>query len=237
MDNQPHHPSNIDHEREMQEAQLQRDRERRVLQQQEELAQREREHNERERERQHREQYQSAPPHQNNTGAIPLHQPVASRLPGAIHSPGGLLANHSSAVQSGLGAPNGPNNVFGGPLHAEAGRSMQQLGQSNSQQQPPHMFGPPLGIAQNNAPQAPAHGANNGQAAVFGGPLQQDAAARSMQQMPFPAPGGNQQGPQGQGPLGSGQQPILNVSYENLFCSDFSSLCVLRCAHAIVAKR
>jgi paired amphipathic helix protein Sin3a len=208
----PHGPPNPEHEREMEEH---RERERQILRQQEEVAQREREHVDREREaqRQHREYHQPAPPHQNTAGGIPLHQPVASRLPGAIHSPGGLLANHGGVAQAGpLGAPNGPGNVFGGPLHAEAGRSMQQLGQSNPQQPQQHqIFGGALGMAQNAAGSAQAM-AGPGPAAVFGGPLQQDAAARSMQQMPFQAPGGNGQGPANQGALGQGQQPILNVS-------------------------
>lgn len=107
MNNQPHGGPPGPFDREAHEEQ----RRQHNLEQQEQLAQREREHNERqERERQHhREPY---PTHQNNAGSIPIHQPVASRLPGAIHSPGGLLANHGGAP--GLGAPNGPGNAFGG---------------------------------------------------------------------------------------------------------------------------
>jgi paired amphipathic helix protein Sin3a len=217
MNNLPPHgpPSALDRERDrererdIEEQQL---RERHIIRQQEEMAQREREHNERE--RQHREQqYQSIPQHQNNAGAIPIHQPVASRLPGAIHSPGGLLANHGASGQSGsLGAPAGPGNAFGGPLHTEGNRSIQQHNQQNNLAQQQHqMFGPGL----LNHPTAPAgpHGAQGGPSTVFGGPLQSDAAARVMQQVPFGGPmAGGHQIP-GAPALGQGQQPILNVSF------------------------
>ncbi|RKF60759.1 Paired amphipathic helix protein pst1 [Golovinomyces cichoracearum] len=82
----------------------------------EEISQREREHGDiQDRERQHREQYQKSAPHQGNTSTIPIHQPVASRVPGAIHNPGGILANHSDIQSS------GPMVVqrFGGPLQPQ----------------------------------------------------------------------------------------------------------------------
>ena len=176
------------------------------------MAQRDREHNDRERERQHREQqYQAIPQHQTNTGAIPIHQPVASRLPGAIHSPGGLLANHGSSAQAGsLGGPSGPGNAFVGPLHNEGNRSIQQHGQQNNIAPQQHqMFSPAL-LNHPNAPSAP-HTTPTG-STVFGGPLQSDAAARVMQQVPFGGPmAGTHQIP-GTPALGQGQQPILNVS-------------------------
>ena len=151
MNNQPHGPSAFDREREH----LEEQNRQRALQQQEELAQREREYNERqERDRQQREQYGPAPPHQNNTGSIPIHQPVASRLPGAIHSPGGLLANHGGAPPpSGpLGAPSGPGNAFGGPLHNDASRSIQHNPQAAAAQLQQHQgFGPSI-LGHNAAP-------------------------------------------------------------------------------------
>lgn len=210
MNNPPHGPSTFDRERELEE------QHRRALQQ-EDLAQREREHNERERqerERQHREQYSA--PHQNHT-SIPLHQPVASRVPGAIHSPGGLLANHGGPPPppppSGpLGAPSGPVNAFGGPLHGDSNRSLPHNMQNDGAQQPQHqMFGPNI-INHQPPSNMPISGPPGPGVPGFGGPLQQDPAR--MQQIPF----GGQMTPGHQMPAGApalgqgGQQPILNVS-------------------------
>ena len=211
MNNQPPHGLDRERERERERDMEEQQMRERHMRQQEEMVQREREHNERE--RQHREQqYQSIPQHQNNTGTIPIHQPVASRLPGAIHSPGGLLANHGASAQPGpLGAPSGPGNAFGGPLHSEGNRSLQQHNQQNAIAQQQHqMFGPSL---LNHSPASAApHGAPGGPSAVFGGPLQQDAAARVMQQVPFGGPMGSGHQIPGGAALGQGQQPILNVS-------------------------
>lgn len=211
-----------DRERELDEQHL---RERHILRQQEDMAQREREHNERE--RQHREPYQAVPQHQNTTGTIPIHQPVASRLPGAIHSPGGLLATHGGTASSApLGAPAGPGNAFGGPLHGEANRSMQQHSQNTVPQQQQHqMFAPSvMNHGQGSSAQL---GAPSGPTTVFGGPLQQDPAARAIQQIPFGGPaGGNHQIP-GATALGQGQQPILNVSY-SIYIELGPLLCRLR---------
>ncbi|KAH8679886.1 hypothetical protein BGZ60DRAFT_525084 [Tricladium varicosporioides] len=216
MNNPPHGPSGFDREREMEE-------QRRIhALQQEELGRRERDQNERqERERQYREHHQQPPAHQNDTASIPLHQPVASRLAGAIHSPGGLLANHGGPPPPGpLGAPSGPGNAFGGPLHSEANRSIQHSlqNQPNPIQQQPG-FGP-NSIHHNGAPPNIPIGGPSGGGAAFGGPLQQQQAqqqqqqqqevASRLQQLPF---GG--QIPQAHqipgAPLGQGgQQPILN---------------------------
>lgn len=217
MNNQPPHGLDRDRERERErdiEEQQVRERERQHMRQQDEMQrEREREREHIERERQHREQqYQSIPQHQNNTGTIPIHQPVASRLPGAIHSPGGLLANHGASAQPGpLGAPSGPGNAFGGPLHSEGNRPLQQHNQQNTITQQQHqMFGPSL---LNHPPASTApHGAPGGPPAVFGGPLQPDAAARVMQQVPFGGPMGSGHQIPGGAALGQGQQPILNVS-------------------------
>ena len=204
-----------------------RQRQQNSLQQQQELlAQREREHNERqdrqERERQHRDHYQPAPSHQNDTASIPLHQPVASRLPGAIHSPGGLLANHGGAPPPGpLGAPSGPGNAFGGPLHSEASRPTQHSAANVPQISA--SFGP--NILQHNAAASLPIGLPQGGAPGFGGSLQhhqqaqqqaqqqQQQEAARLQQLPFGAqmPQGHQM--PGAPALGQGgQQPILNVS-------------------------
>jgi hypothetical protein len=202
-----------------------RRRQQESLQQQHELlAQRERENNERqdrqEQERRHRDHYQPAPPHQNDTASIPLHQPVASRLSGAIHSPGGLLANHGGAPPPGpLGAPSGPGNAFGGPLHSETNRPTQHS-VSNIAQIP--TFGPNL-LQHNpaaNVPPGPSQGGPSGFGAPLMLPQQQQAAQQAQQQqqalqgLPFGAhiPQAHQM--PGASALGQGgQQPILNVSH------------------------
>lgn len=214
MNNQPPQPpSGLDRERELEEQHLREQQH--IMRQQEEMAQR-RDHEDRERHRrdQQQQQYQSVPQHQNNTGTIPIHQPVASRLAGAIHSPGGLLANHNGSSQPGpLGAPTGPGNAFGGPLHAEANRSIQPHNQQQNPaaQQQHQIFGP--NIINHVVGQAAPIGVNQAAAPGFGGPLQPEAAARSMQQMPFGGPGGAAHPAQGAPALGQGQQPILNVSF------------------------
>ncbi|KAK5992488.1 hypothetical protein PT974_05895 [Cladobotryum mycophilum] len=111
-----------DREREM-------DERHRAIQQHEEMARRDQEREkEREREREQGDRYPSAP-HQSSAGSIPIHQPVASRISGAIHSPGGLLANHNgNAPTIPIGAPSGPLANFGGPLQNEHGRQIQHGG-------------------------------------------------------------------------------------------------------------
>ena len=90
-----------------------------------------------------------SPSHQNHTGTIHLHQPIAigpqSR---AIHGPNGLLSNSGPAtIPSGfsgsLGAPTGPGNIFGGPLQQAEVQRASQAGQNS--QQPvlmPYVSGP-----------------------------------------------------------------------------------------------
>ena len=217
MNSQPHGPSAYDRERER-DRELEEQHRQRALQQQEDLAQREREHHERqERERQQREQYQPAPAHQNNTGTIPIHQPVANRLPTAIHSPGGLLANHGGAPpppSAPLGAPNGPGNAFGGPLHSETNRSIQQNAQNAAAQQQQHqLFGSNLlhVATQQNGPLGVAGGPAAGLTHQQLQQQQQEVAARLI---PFGGPMTPHQhpgAPMGQ-PGQPGQQPILNVS-------------------------
>lgn len=215
MNNQPHGPPGFDRDREA----IDDQRRQHALHQQEELAQqqRAREHNDRqERERREREQYQATPTHQNDAGSLPIHQPVASRLPGAIHSPGGLLANHGGAPPPGpLGAPSGPGNAFGGPLHNEAARVLPHNSQNATAQ---------LQQQQGFPPSLLHHGPAPGATAVnFGGPLQQQQPpqdALRLQQLSFGAPL-----PQGHLNSGAppalgqgGQQPILNVSIDSLMC-------------------
>jgi paired amphipathic helix protein Sin3a len=199
-----------DREREMD------DRHRAMQQQHDELRrdqERERERDrERDREREQADRYQQGPagpggaPHQSSAGSIPIHQPVASRITGAIHSPGGLLANHSGNAPppgSSLGGPSGPVS-FGGPL---------QQGGAASQ---PHQMYAPIGHSQ--APSNAALPASTSGGPGFGGPHQQQqqsgqqdargAAAKGAAAIVGVTPGGHQI----PGGITQGQQPILNVS-------------------------
>ncbi|KID84690.1 Histone deacetylase interacting [Metarhizium guizhouense ARSEF 977] len=168
-----------------------------------------------EREREQADRYQQGPagpggaPHQSSAGSIPIHQPVASRIPGAIHSPGGLLANHSGNPPppgASLGAPSGPVN-FGGPL--------QQSGAGSQQHQ---MYAP---VGHSQAPPNAAQPASGSAGLGFGGPHQgqpqgqqqqpgqQDvrgAAAKGAAAIVGVTPGGHQI----PGGITQGQQPILN---------------------------
>ncbi|KAI1455887.1 paired amphipathic helix protein Sin3b [Annulohypoxylon moriforme] len=158
-------------------------------------------------ERHQREQFPAGTPRQSNTASLQIHQPVASRLPGAIHSPGGLLATHGgSGPPIPLGAPSGPVNTFGGPLQADSNRSIPHNAQNASNQ----MFGAIGGHNQN--PSGSSAPSNH----LFGGPLQQDGN-RASQNIPFGSsngaiPGGAHPIPSGgnAGGMPQGQQPILN---------------------------
>lgn len=166
-------------------------------------------------ERHHREPYPSSAPHHSSAASLQIHQPVASRISGVIHSPGGLLANHGgSGPPIPLGAPPGSVNAFGGPLQNETNRPHQHSAQNASNQMFGAIGGPSSG--------PPGHGGGAGP--VFGGPLQQDNG-RPGQVIPFgsggvagvamaasnpPIPAGGAGG--NNGTLQQGQQPILNVS-------------------------
>ncbi|KAF9894622.1 Transcriptional regulatory protein sin3 [Aspergillus nanangensis] len=101
-------PQSINRERERDS----RERELIERQRQEEMVHREREQREREQlerqqmERQQREQQHH--PVQSHTGSIPLHQPVASKVPNSIHGPNGLLSNLGSNPP-----PGGPGALYG----------------------------------------------------------------------------------------------------------------------------
>jgi paired amphipathic helix protein Sin3a len=99
-----------------------RERERREMEmmerqrQREEMHMREQEHMNRERElaeRAHREQLQHHPV-QSHTGSIPIHQPVASKVPNTIHGPNGLLSNlgTGSGPANSAAATNGSSGLF-----------------------------------------------------------------------------------------------------------------------------
>ncbi|KUI70868.1 Paired amphipathic helix protein pst1 [Cytospora mali] len=182
-----------------------------LLEQEERIREREREREQREREseRPNREQYQGNAPHHSNAGSIPIHQPVANRFPGTIHSPGGLLANHGASASSiPLGAPSGPGGGPVGPIHGESNRQMPHGGQNGAAPSQHQMFAP---VPHGSMPPNGSISASSGSAAVFGPPLQPEGGRGPGQPMPFgasmatghamaPAPGG----------MNQGQQPILN---------------------------
>jgi len=211
MNNQPHHGAPFDRERER-ELEEQRHR---AIQQQDDLAHREREREREQNERHQRETYQPGAPHHSTAGSIPIHQPVASRISGVIHSPGGLLANHGGAAPISLGPPSGPVASFGGPLHGgDSKRPLPHAAPSSTSTAQQHMFAPmPHGsVAPSNSLGAPSG------PPVFGGPLQPEPG-RAGQQPPFaggmPGPHANPAGPGG---LTQGQQPILNVRIVTFVC-------------------
>ncbi|CAG8032053.1 unnamed protein product [Penicillium salamii] len=85
-------------------------------------------HREREREREHREQIerqlerreQPHHPVQSHTGSIPLHQPVANKVPNSIHGPGGLLSTLGGTPQNGhQGGPQAAAGLFAQMPHGE----------------------------------------------------------------------------------------------------------------------
>ncbi|KAI1821012.1 hypothetical protein F4861DRAFT_520658 [Xylaria intraflava] len=178
-------------------------------------------------ERHHRDPYPTGTPHHSNAASLQIHQPVASRISGVIHSPGGLLANHGgSGPPIPLGAQPGSVATFGGPLATDNNRPHPQNAQTASTQ----MFGAIGGHSAGGSGSGGTGGAGGGGAGagpVFGGPLQQEAA-RPGQAIPFGSSGGHHNVGAGaamaasnapmsgagaggsNGALQQGQQPILN---------------------------
>lgn len=169
--------------------------------------------------RPNRDPYPSNPPHHSNASSIPIHQPVANRYAGTIHSPGGLLSaqgNASSHIP--LGAPSGPAPALGGgsgaPIHNnEPNRQPVPHGAPNGASNSQHaMFGPAPHTTMHPNGNTGASGA--GGPAVFGPPLQAEGGrGPPPQPMPFGGgmPAGNAMGP-APNAMNQGQQPILNVS-------------------------
>ena len=103
---------------------------------------------------QQREQHQS--PHENHTGAIPIQQPVASRVPATLHGPNGILNDQNPGVGApsqplaALGAPNGPGNVFSNGVQAQNDNSLRPFAQQVTQGLPPQQL---LGFSNAPTPQ------------------------------------------------------------------------------------
>ncbi|KAL4883784.1 hypothetical protein BJY04DRAFT_24150 [Aspergillus karnatakaensis] len=118
-----------------------RERELIERQRQEELVHREREQREREqleRQQLERQRDQQHHPVQSHTGSIPLHQPVASKVPNTIHAPGGLLSNlggnPANAPQGTMQASGGPGGIYGSQI---------QHGEGTPRSYMQHPAGPP----------------------------------------------------------------------------------------------
>ncbi|KAI9374365.1 hypothetical protein BJX61DRAFT_498400 [Aspergillus egyptiacus] len=130
-------PQSINQERERDS----RERELIERQRQEEMVHREREQREREQIERQQIERQRDPQHhpvQSHTGSIPLHQPVASKVPNTIHAPGGLLSN------IGTNPPNGPQGAMqasGGPTGIYG--SQMQHGDGTPRSYMQHPAGPP----------------------------------------------------------------------------------------------
>jgi len=120
---------------------LQQQREQQRQEQQFELQQREQQ----QRELQQREQLPS--PLENHTGAIPIQQPIASRVPATLHGPNGILNDQHPGVgaappqpTAALGGSSGPGNVFGNGLQAANDHSLRAFPQQTTQSLPPQQL-------------------------------------------------------------------------------------------------
>lgn len=129
-----------EHQKQQELAQRRYDEDTEILHQQ----QREQMHREQlqQREQQQREQHQS--PHENHTGAIPIQQPVASRVPATLHGPNGILNDQHPGVGAApsqplaaLGASSGPGNVYGNGVQAQNDNSLRPFAQQVPQGLPP----------------------------------------------------------------------------------------------------
>ena len=139
-------------------AQRRYDQETEILHQQQREQQREqqqREQLQREHLQQQREQHQS--PRENHTGAIPIQQPVASRVPATLHGPNGILNDQHPGVGAAppqpltaLGAPTGPGNVFANGVQAQNDNSLRPFAQQTAQSLPPQQL---LGFSNATTPQ------------------------------------------------------------------------------------
>ncbi len=148
----------LEQQRQQEMAQRQYDEDTEKLQQQQrDQLHREQMHREQlqQREQQQREQHQS--PRENHTGAIPIQQPVASRVPATLHGPNGILNDQHPGVGAApsqplaaLGAPGGPGNVYGNGVQARDDNSLRPFAQQVTQGLPPQQS---LGFSNAATPQ------------------------------------------------------------------------------------
>lgn len=126
-------------------------------QQQREQLQREQLQREQLQQREHQQREQHHSPRENHTGAIPIQQPVASRVPATLHGPNGILNDQHPGVGAApsqslavLGAPSGPGNVFGNGVQSQNDTSLRPFAQQAAQGLPPQQL---LGFSNAATPQ------------------------------------------------------------------------------------
>ncbi|EJT80972.1 hypothetical protein GGTG_00962 [Gaeumannomyces tritici R3-111a-1] len=208
MNPQPPHGSGFDRERDRDHRDRDAEEQRLRPLHQDDAPHHERDRELSDRQQRDRESYQPGPPHHSSAGSLPIHQPVASRISGVIHSPGGILGAHNGAPSSniGLGPPSGAQGSgFAGPLHGEAGRQVPQHSGSNPAGQQHQMFAPiPPAQAPSGGPGVAAGSPGGG---VFGGPLQPENSRAPGQAQFSQAAHANSST---SGGIAQGQQPILN---------------------------
>ena len=127
----------------------------REQQQREDMHREQLQQQEQQQEQQQREQHRS--PRENHTGAIPIQQPVASRVPATLHGPNGILNDQHPGVGTApsqplaaLGPPNGPGNVYVNGVQAQSDNSLRPFAQQVTQGHPPQQ---PLGFSNSATPQ------------------------------------------------------------------------------------
>ena len=135
----------VDQQKEQERAQRRYDEETEILHHQQQREQQQREQLQREelqqRESQQREQQS---PRENHTGAIPIQQPVASRVPATLHGPNGILNDQHPGVGAApsqplaaLGPSSGPGNVYGNGVQSQNDNSLRPFAQQVAQGLPP----------------------------------------------------------------------------------------------------
>ena len=122
--------------------QQQREQQQREQQQREQQQREQQQREQQQREQQQREQHQS--PRENHAAAVPIQQPVASRVPATLHGPNGILNDQHPGVgtappppQAPLGAPSGPGNMFGNSVQTSSDNSLRPFVQQVQQPIPP----------------------------------------------------------------------------------------------------
>ena len=118
------------------------------------------------REQQHRERMELdriSSPHENHIGAaVPIQQPVASRVPATLHGPNGILNDQhpagvapSSQSSQTMGSQTGANTGFGNGVQTANENRPRSLNQHTTQSLPPQQL---LGIGNSATPQQPQNG-------------------------------------------------------------------------------
>ena len=137
-----HQQQELQQREQQQREQQQREQQQREQQQREQQQREQQQREQQQREQQQREQHQS--PRENHAAAVPIQQPVASRVPATLHGPNGILNDQHPGVgtappppQAPLVAPSGPGNVFGNSVQTASDNSLRPFAQQVQQPIPP----------------------------------------------------------------------------------------------------